>query len=252
MTHILALHSSLSSERSISSRLINQTVAALRQSAPNAEVTVRDLAASPVPHLDGEALSGIRGNAVTEAQIAARALANQLIGELRAADALVIGAPMYNFGIPSSLRAWFDYVLHPGVTFQYGEGGPKGLVTGKRAIVILSRGGFYSDGPAKAYDSQEPHLRALLGSRDRDGPDRAGRRGVQGGGLSRAREGKPWGCWLKACGATAGMTPPRPAAPSSVPRPNSAPPFRRKGRSGPSRGVTISMRPGPVPGRIAR
>jgi FMN-dependent NADH-azoreductase len=163
MTHILALHSSLSSERSISSRLINQTVAALRQSAPNAEVTVRDLAASPVPHLDGEALSGIRGDAVTEAQIAARALANQLIGELRAADVLVIGAPMYNFGIPSSLKAWFDYVLHPGVTFQYGEGGPKGLLTGKRAIVILSRGGFYSDGPAKAYDSQEPHLRALLG-----------------------------------------------------------------------------------------
>jgi FMN-dependent NADH-azoreductase len=163
MTHILALHSSLSSERSISSRLINQTVAALRQSAPNAEVTVRDLAASPVPHLDGEALSGIRGDAVTEAQIAARALANQLIGELRAADVLVIGAPMYNFGIPSSLKAWFDYVLHPGGTFQYGEGGPKGLLTGKRAIVILSRGGFYSDGPAKAYDSQEPHLRTLLG-----------------------------------------------------------------------------------------
>jgi len=163
MTHILALHSSLSSERSISSRLINQTVAALRQSAPNAEVTVRDLAASPVPHLDGEALSGIRGDAVTEAQIAARALANQLICELRAADVLVIGAPMYNFGIPSSLKAWFDYVLHPGGTFQYGEGGPKGLLTGKRAIVILSRGGFYSDGPAKAYDSQEPHLRTLLG-----------------------------------------------------------------------------------------
>lgn len=163
MTHILALHSSLSSERSISSRLINQTVAALRQSAPNAEVTVRDLAASPVPHLDGEALSGIRGDAVTEAQIAGRALANQLIGELKAADVLVIGAPMYNFGIPSSLKAWFDYVLHPGGTFQYGEGGPKGLLTGKRAIVILSRGGFYSDGPAKAYDSQEPHLRTLLG-----------------------------------------------------------------------------------------
>jgi FMN-dependent NADH-azoreductase len=163
MTHILALHSSLSSERSISSILVNQTVAALRQSAPNAEVTVCDLAASPVPHLDGEALSGIRGDAVTEAQIAARALANQLIGELKSADVLVIGAPMYNFGIPSSLKAWFDYVLHPGVTFQYGEAGPKGLLTGKRAIVILSRGGFYSDGPAKAYDSQEPHLRTLLG-----------------------------------------------------------------------------------------
>ncbi len=162
MTHILALHSSLASENSISSRLVNQAVAALRRNAPGARAVVRDLAASPVPHLDAEALSGIRGDAVSETQIAARALANQLVDELKAADVLVIGAPMYNFGIASTLKAWFDHVLHPGVTFKYGEGGPKGLMTGKRAIIVLSRGGLYSDGPAKAMDSQEPHLRTLL------------------------------------------------------------------------------------------
>lgn len=162
MTHILALHSSLASENSISSRLVNQAVAALRRNASGSRFVVRDLAAAPVPHLDAEALSGIRGDAVNETQIAAGALSNQLVAELKAADVLVIGAPMYNFGIASSLKAWFDYVLHPGVTFKYGEGGPKGLLTGKRAIVILSRGGFFSDGPAKAMDSQEPHLRTLL------------------------------------------------------------------------------------------
>ncbi len=73
------------------------------------------------------------------------------------------GAPMYNFSIPSGLRAWFDYVLRPGVTFSYSEAGPQGLLTGKRVIVIESRGGLYSEGPAQAMDFQEPYLRTLLG-----------------------------------------------------------------------------------------
>lgn len=162
MSNILAIHSSLSSENSVSSRLVDRTVAALRRRVPHSQVAVRDLAASPIPHLDVDALTGIRGEASTEAQAAARTLSEELVNELKSADVLVIGAPMYNFGIPTTLKAWFDYVLHPGVTFKYGEGGPKGLLKGKRAIVILSRGGFFSDGPAKAMDSQEPHLRTLL------------------------------------------------------------------------------------------
>ena len=97
------------------------------------------------------------------AQAAAEALSNRLIAELKAADTIVIGAPMYNFGIPSTLKAWFDYVLRPGITFRYTEAGPIGLLEGKRAIVIESRGGYYSDGAAKALDLQEPHLKALLG-----------------------------------------------------------------------------------------
>jgi len=162
MSNILALHSSLSREQAISSKLVDQTVAALRRAAPRSQVVVRDLAAAPIPHLDGEAIAEIRGATSEAGDGAARALSMRLVDELKAADILVIGAPMYNFGIASSLKAWFDYVLHPGITFKYGEGGPKGLLTGKRAIVILTRGGFFSDGPAKAMDSQEPHLRTLL------------------------------------------------------------------------------------------
>ncbi len=90
-------------------------------------------------------------------------LSNELIDELQSADTIVIGAPMYNFSISSTLKSWFDYVLRAGLTFRYGEAGPEGLVKGKRAIVILTRGGLYSEGPAKMMDSQEPHLRTLLG-----------------------------------------------------------------------------------------
>lgn len=86
-----------------------------------------------------------------------------LIAELRAADVIVIGAPMYNFGVPTTLRAWFDHVLRAGVTFAYSEAGPRGLLEGKRTIVVESRGGEYSSGPARAFDFQEPYLRHLLG-----------------------------------------------------------------------------------------
>src|SRR5262249_37703236 len=82
---------------------------------------------------------------------------------LKGADVVVIGAPMYNFGIPSTLKAWFDHVLRAGITFRYTQNGPEGLVTGKRALVVVTRGGLYSEGPAQAMDSQEPHLRTLLG-----------------------------------------------------------------------------------------
>jgi FMN-dependent NADH-azoreductase len=90
-------------------------------------------------------------------------LSDELIAELKAADTVVIGSPMYNFGIASTLKAWFDYVLRAGITFRYTENGPVGLIEGKRAIVVVSRGGLYSEGPAQAFDSQEPHLRTLLG-----------------------------------------------------------------------------------------
>jgi len=87
---------------------------------------------------------------------------DHLIAELKAADTIIIGAPMYNFGISSTLKSWFDYVVRAGITFRYAEGGPVGLLEGKRAIVIESRGGFFSNGPTKGMDAQEPHLRTLL------------------------------------------------------------------------------------------
>ncbi len=91
------------------------------------------------------------------------ALSDALIDELRAADILVLAAPMHNFGIPSTLKAWIDHVVRAGRTFSYTSKGPVGLLTGKRAILVLATGGVYSDGPAKAFDFQEPYLRTILG-----------------------------------------------------------------------------------------
>jgi FMN-dependent NADH-azoreductase len=116
-----------------------------------------------VPHLTVETLNGVRGAPSSPAEHRARALSDELIAELRAADTIVIGAPMYNFGVTTSLRAWFDHVLRAGETFSYSAEGPRGLITGKRVIVIESRGGLYSEGPAAAIDFQEPYLRHLLG-----------------------------------------------------------------------------------------
>lgn len=163
MSTILVLKSSVLGEGSASNQLINQAVEAIRIQDPAVRVLTRDLAADPIPHLTPDAATAVRGGELAnDQQILARALSNELIDELKSADTIVIGAPMYNFGIPSSLKSWFDYVLRAGVTFRYGDAGPEGLVRGKRAIVILTRGGLYSEGPAKVMDSQEPHLRTML------------------------------------------------------------------------------------------
>jgi FMN-dependent NADH-azoreductase len=164
MSTVLVLNSSASGAASVSRQLVEQAVADLRAQDPGIRVMTRDLGANPIPHLTLESATALRGaDPVNREQAAAQALSNELISELKAADVIVIGAPMYNFGIPSTLKAWFDYVLRAGLTFRYTEAGPEGLVTGKRAIVVESRGGLYSEGPARAMDSQEPHLRTMLG-----------------------------------------------------------------------------------------
>lgn len=162
MTKVLVLNSSLSGEASASRALVQTVVE--RLDGPGVAIIERDLGADPIPHLTPETVDTVRGaDPVTPAQVAARALADGLIAELKGADVLVIGAPMYNFAISTGLKAWFDHVLRAGETFRYSAAGPEGLVTGKKAIVVLSRGGLYSEGPAMAFDSQEPHLRTLLG-----------------------------------------------------------------------------------------
>jgi FMN-dependent NADH-azoreductase len=164
MSTVLVLNSSASGTASVFRQLVARAVAELRVQDPSLRVVARDLGTDPIPHLTLESATALRGaDPVNQEQAAAQALSNQLISELKAADVLVIGAPMYNFGIPSTLKAWFDYVLRAGLTFSYTEAGPEGLVTGKRAIVVESRGGLYSEGPAQAMDSQEPHLRTVLG-----------------------------------------------------------------------------------------
>ena len=163
MSTLLVLNSSLSGETSVSRLLVEETVARLLRADPGARVIRRDLADGTLPHLTPQSVAGVRGEPTTPAEAEARALSDQLIAELRAADTIVIGAPMYNFSIPSTLKAWFDHVLRAGATFSYSEAGPKGLLTGRQVIVVEARGGLYSEGPARAVDFQEPYLRQLLG-----------------------------------------------------------------------------------------
>ena len=162
MQHILAINSSVAGEGSASRLLVEETVDRLRAATPAAAVTWRDVGVIPVPHLTPATLAGVRGEPATVAELATRALSDALIAELRAADTIVMGVPMYNFSVPTGLRAWFDHVLRAGETFRYSSAGPEGLLGGKRVIVIEARGGYYSEGPAQAFDFQEPYLRHLF------------------------------------------------------------------------------------------
>jgi FMN-dependent NADH-azoreductase len=130
----------------------------------NASVVLRDLAQNPPPHLGQALLAGLSAapEQRTREQSEALALSDALVDEVSDADILVIAAPMHNFGVPSTLKAWIDHVVRAGRTFRYAPGGPQGLLRGKRAILVLASGGVYSEGPAQALDFQEPYLRAVL------------------------------------------------------------------------------------------
>lgn len=163
MKNVLIVTSSALAEASVSSRLAREFEARLRTLHPGIAVVRRDVGTEPVPHLTAATVAAIRGEPATAAEKAARALSDALIGELKAADLVVIASPMYNFGMSSTLKAWFDHVLRAGMTFRYSGAGPEGLLKGKKAVVIESRGGLYSESEAAAMDSQEPHIRTLLG-----------------------------------------------------------------------------------------
>ena len=125
-------------------------------------VTHRDVVANALPHLAIEELGGWQTPADerTTEQQALAAHSDELLAELRANDVLVLAVPMYNLGIPSQLKAWFDRVLRAGETFRYTENGPQGLIEGKRAIILAARGGQYA---GTEFDSQTPHLKTMLG-----------------------------------------------------------------------------------------
>lgn len=163
MTTALIVTSSANGDASVSSSLAATLVDRLRDADPAVHVVLRDVGTNPVPHLTADTVAAIKGTPASETELSARALSDALVAELAAADILVIASPMYNFGMSSTLKSWFDHVLRAGVTFRYGDNGPEGLMTGKKAVVIESRGGFYSAGPAAAMDSQEAHIRTMLG-----------------------------------------------------------------------------------------
>ncbi len=163
MTTALFVTSSANGAASVSNRIAAAFADRLRAGDPAIRIIERDVGGAPPPHLTPPTLAALSGEPRSETELAGRALSDVLIAELDAADLLVIGSPMYNFGISSTLKAWFDHVLRPGRTFRYTESGPEGMMTGKKAVVIESRGGVYSEGPAAAFDSQESHLRTMLG-----------------------------------------------------------------------------------------
>ena len=161
MSNVLIIESSARQQDSFSRELTQQFISHWKTLHPADRLTIRDVAVNPVPHLDADLLGGwmkpeAQRNAAEQASLQR---SNELTDELLAADVLVLAAPMYNFAIPSTLKAWLDHVLRAGLTFKYTETGPQGLLTGKKAYVLTARGGIYAGSTA---DHQEPYLRQVL------------------------------------------------------------------------------------------
>ncbi len=166
MHRLLFVTSSLFGEASKSRLIGAEFVDAWRQAHPGATVVERVLSADSMPHLTQGTLAslGTSPEARTEGQHAKANFADELIAEVEAADVIVIAAPMYNFTISSTLKAWLDHIARAGRTFRYTANGPEGLLHNKTVFVATARGGIYrADSPAAALDFQEPYLRAMLG-----------------------------------------------------------------------------------------
>lgn len=160
--NLLHISSSLFGADGKSSQLSRHFIEQFQAQNPGGKVTERDLAANPVPHLD---LTRLQANLTapeqrTAEQQALASLADELIGELQTHDVLLLSVPMYNFGIPSTLKAWIDHVARAGVTFRYTAAGPEGLLKNKKAYVMAARGGAYQ---GTAADTQTPYLKTFLG-----------------------------------------------------------------------------------------
>jgi FMN-dependent NADH-azoreductase len=162
MTTLLQINASINNGNGQSSQLAYQFVAAFKKGNPGAEVIVRDVAATePVPHLDAERFGAFitQADVRSAAQHAVVAYSDTLINELKRADVIVLGLPMYNFGVPSQLKAYFDHIARGGVTFKYTDEGPVGLLTGKKVYVFAARGGVYAGTPM---DTQTSYVRDFL------------------------------------------------------------------------------------------
>ena len=159
--NILQINSSARRDASHSTRLATRLVERLRDAAPESTLTVRDFNLAPHPILDEAALGALftPADQRTPQQAARVALDDALIAELQAADVVVLGVPMYNFGVPAPLKNWIDAISRAGVTFRYTEKGPEGLLKGKKVYVALTRGGQYRNTPS---DTQVPYLKTVF------------------------------------------------------------------------------------------
>src|SRR5262245_12089178 len=166
--NLLQLNASLFSGAGVSTTLANEFVSGWRARNAGAKVIVRDLALDPVPHLTAERFQAFltKPEQRTAEQRAEAAYSDALIAELKRADVIVLAVPMYNFDVPSTLKAYFDHVARAGVTFRYSEKGPVGLLAGKKVYIFTTRGGYHAGG---ASDTESMYLRnflALLGITD--------------------------------------------------------------------------------------
>jgi FMN-dependent NADH-azoreductase len=162
MTTLLQIKASLNDDNGQSSQLANQFVAAFHKRHPDVKMVVRNVAAAdPVPHLNAERFGAFitKPEERSAAQHAVVAYSDILINELQQADIIVLGLPMYNFGVPSQLKAYFDHIARVGVTFKYTENGPVGQLTGKKVYVFAARGGVYAGTPM---DTQTSYVRDFL------------------------------------------------------------------------------------------
>jgi len=162
---LLHIDASILGANSASRQLSGAVVERLRKATADVEITYRDLAAEPLRHLSGAHLAAAQGATPETPDLRHELAASQaVLEEFLSADTVVIGAPMYNFTLPSQLKAWIDRIVVAGKTFRYGASGPEGLAGNKRVIIAISRGGFYGPGaPAAALEHLETYLRGILG-----------------------------------------------------------------------------------------
>jgi len=162
---LLHIDASILGGNSVSRQLSAAAVERLRQTSPGIEVTYRDITSTPLAHLTGAHLAAAQGASPEALDVREDVAASQaVLDEFLAADIIVIGAPMYNFTIPSQLKAWIDRILVAGKTFKYTDKGVNGLAAGKRVIVTISRGGLYgADPPSAAGEHLETYLRWVFG-----------------------------------------------------------------------------------------
>ncbi|MBL6751082.1 MAG: NAD(P)H-dependent oxidoreductase [Nevskia sp.] len=168
MTTLLQINASIHAAAGQSTRLADQFVAAWRQRNPQAQIARRDVVADAVPHLTAERFGAFvaKPEQRSAAQRAVVDYSDALIDELKRADVIVLGLPMYNFGVPSQLKAYFDHVARAGATFRYTDKGPVGLLTGKKAYVFAARGGLYAGTPLDTQTSYVRNFLAFLGVAD--------------------------------------------------------------------------------------
>lgn len=162
MSTLLHIKTSILGEHSQSIQLAERYIAQWQQNNPTGQIIERDLIAEPVPHLDAPRMAALRApnEPPTAEQAEVIAYADGLLDEIKQADQIVIGLPLYNFGVPSQLKAYFDHLARAGVTFSYTETGPVGLIEGKQVVAFATRGGLYREQGA---DFQVPFVQQFLG-----------------------------------------------------------------------------------------